>query len=85
MGAHQVYQIREVDQHQCLALKMGDEYYRYYRQRPSLDRTQALVQQLQRRGKRAIATHDGSGYVVWVHQPNPINPIAPWPAGLVVH
>ncbi len=79
MDAHQIYQIREVNQHHCLALKIGDEYYRFYRQRPSLDRAQILVQQLQRRGQGAIATRDGSGYVVWIHQPDPINPIAPWP------
>lgn len=80
--AHQICQIREVSQHHCLALKMGNEYYRFYRQRPSLERTQALVQQLQRQGQRAIATRDGSGYVVWVHQPDPIHPVSPWPASL---
>lgn len=85
LESHQICQILGADQQYCLALKMGDEYYRFYRQRPSLDRTQTLVQQLQRRGQRAIATRDGNGYVVWVHQPDPITPSHPWPQSLVTH
>jgi hypothetical protein len=78
LESHEIYQVQSSGHYRCLAIKMGDEYYAFYRQRPNLDKTQTLVQQLQRQGQRAIATRDGSGYVVWVHQPDPVAPIIPW-------
>lgn len=78
LDSYEIYQVQSSSHYRCLAIKMGDEYYSFYRQRPSLDKTQTLVQQLQRRGQRAIATCDGSGYVVWVHQSDPVDPVIPW-------
>ncbi len=78
LESHEIYQVQSSGHYRCLAIKMGDEYYSFYRQRPNLDKTQSLVQQLQRRGQRAIATRDGSGYVVWVHQPDPVAPAITW-------
>ncbi len=77
LESHEIYQVQSSSHYRCLAIKMGGEYYSFYRQRPNLDKTQTLVQQLQRQGQRAIATRDGSGYVVWVHQPDP-EPVIPW-------
>ncbi|MEA5451073.1 hypothetical protein VB780_21015 [Leptolyngbya sp. CCNP1308] len=76
---HALYHIQGVDQRRCLALAVEGEYYRYYRNRPDLDKAWALVQQLQQQGKSAIATWDGNGYVVWVHQPERPQQIIPWP------
>jgi hypothetical protein len=78
LESHEIYQVRSSSHYRCLAIKMGGEYYSFYRQRPSLDKTQTLVQQLLRQGQRAIATGDGSGYVIWVHQPDPVDPVIPW-------
>ncbi len=82
MDEHALYHIQGTDQRHCLALAVEGEYYRYYRNRPNLDKAQALVQQLQRQGKRALATWDDSGYVVWVHQPEQPQQAIPWPERL---
>lgn len=79
MDEHALYHIQGADQCRCLALAVEGEYYRYYRNRPDLDRARALVQQLQRQGKRALATWDDTGYVVWMHQPEQPQQIIPWP------
>lgn len=79
---HRLYHIQGADQCRCLALAVEGEYYRYYRNRPSLAKAQALVQQLQQQGKRALATRDDSGYVVWVHQPEQPQQAVPWPKRL---
>ncbi|MBW4482306.1 MAG: hypothetical protein KME14_07170 [Tildeniella torsiva UHER 1998/13D] len=76
---HALCHIQGADQCRCLALAVGGKYYRHYRNRPDIDRAWALVQQLQRQGKPAIATWDGNGYVVWVHQPERPQQIFPWP------
>lgn len=79
---HALYHIQGVDQRRWLALAVEGEYYRYYRNRPDLDRARSLVQQLQQQGKRALATWDDSGYVVWVHQPERPQRAVPWPERL---
>lgn len=76
---HALYHIQGADRCRCLALAVEGEYYRYYRNRPDVDKARALVQHLQQRGKPAIATWDGNGYVVWVHQPERPQQIIPWP------
>jgi hypothetical protein len=76
---HALYHIQGANQHHCLALAIQGEYYRYYRSRPSLDKAQGLVQQLQQQGKKAIATLNDSGYVIWVHESEPPQQAIPWP------
>jgi hypothetical protein len=78
LESHEIYQVQSCGHYRSLAIKVGDGYYSFYRQRPNLAKTQSLVQQLQRRGQRAIATRDGSGYVVWVHQPDPVDLAITW-------
>jgi len=81
---HNLYHIQGVDQGHCLALALEGNYYRYYRNRPNLDKARGLVQQLQQQGKKAIATWDDSGYVVWVHEPEPPQQVMPWSGRLAV-
>lgn len=76
---HTLYHIQGANQQQCLALAVEGEYYRYYRYRPNIDKARGLVQQLQQQGKKAIATVDDSGYVVWVRESEPPQQAAPWP------
>lgn len=85
MEDHALYHIQGVDQQRCLALVVEGEYYRYYRNRPNLDKARWLVQQLQRQGKKSIATWDDSGYVVWVHESEPPQRAIPWPDLLRAH
>ncbi|WP_155523645.1 hypothetical protein [Nodosilinea nodulosa] len=85
IDAHVLCHIQGVDQQRCLALAVEGEYYRYYRNRPSLDKARGLVQQLQRQGKKAIATWDDIGYVVWVHESEPPRQTVPWPNLLTAH
>ncbi|WOD37640.1 hypothetical protein [Nodosilinea sp. E11] len=76
---HRFYHIQSGDQHRCLAVANGGEYFRYYRHRPDLDKARSLVQELQRRGQRSMTTCDDHGYVVWVHWPNAAAQARPWP------
>ncbi|MGB3308499.1 MAG: hypothetical protein WBG32_03420 [Nodosilinea sp.] len=76
---HDLYHIQGANQHRCLALAIQGEYYRYYRNRPDVDKARGVVQQLQLQGKKAIATLDNSGYVVWVHESEPPQQATPWP------
>ncbi|MBD2106657.1 hypothetical protein [Nodosilinea sp. FACHB-13] len=78
MNEHALYHIQGADQCRSLALAVEGEYYRYYRNRPDLDKAQMLVQQLQQQGKRALTTMDDNGYVVWVHQPERPQQAVPW-------
>lgn len=75
---HALYHIQGADQCRSLALAVEGEYYRYYRNRPDLGKAQTLVQQLHQQGKRALATWDDNGYVVWVHQPERPQQAVPW-------
>ncbi|MBW4459461.1 MAG: hypothetical protein KME47_04360 [Nodosilinea sp. WJT8-NPBG4] len=75
---HVLYHIQGADQCRSLALAIEGEYYRYYRNRPDLDKARRLVQQLHQQGKRAVATWDDNGYVVWVHQPERPQQAVPW-------
>ncbi len=78
MDEHRLYHIQGADRCRCFALAVEGEYYRYYRNCPNLDKTQALIKQLRRQGKAALATRDDSGYVVWVHQPEQPQQAIPW-------
>lgn len=80
---HVLYHIQGADQCRSLALAIEGEYYRYYRTRPDLDKARLLVQQLHQQGKRALATWDDNGYVVWVHQPERPQQAVPWLGRLV--
>ncbi|MGG6237576.1 hypothetical protein ACQ4N7_02965 [Nodosilinea sp. AN01ver1] len=82
---HTLYHIQGANQQQCLALAVEGEYYRYYRNRPDVDKAQRLVQQLQQQGKKAIATLDDSGYVVWVQESEPPQQAVPWPHLAIAH
>ncbi|MGF1567373.1 MAG: hypothetical protein ACFCVD_04780 [Nodosilinea sp.] len=62
--------IQAVDGQRYLAIQVGGDYYRFYRRRPSLDKAQSLVNQLQRWGSVVTITHDDKGYGIWVHQPD---------------
>jgi hypothetical protein len=75
---HALYHIQGADQCRSLALVVEGEYYRYYRNRPDLDKARRLVQQLHQQGKRALATWDDNGYVVWVHQSERPQQVVPW-------
>ena len=75
---HVLYHIQGADQCRSLALAIEGEYYRYYRNRPDLDKARRLVQQLHQQGKRALATWDDNGYVVWIHQPERPQQAVPW-------
>lgn len=79
LADHALYHIQGANQQQCLALAVEGEYYRYYRYRPDIDKARRLVQQLQQQGKKAIATVDDSGYVVWVRESEPPQQVVPWP------
>ncbi|WP_035987095.1 hypothetical protein [Leptolyngbya sp. KIOST-1] len=72
------YHIQGQNQQRYLALARGGEYYRYYCNRPNLDKAHRLIAQLQQRGKPAIATPDESGYLVWIHEAATQQAI-PWP------
>lgn len=78
MDEHVFYHIQGADQCRSLALAIEGEYYRYYRNRPDLDTARTLVQQLHQQGKRALATWDDNGYVIWVHQPERPQQAVPW-------
>ncbi|PSR17454.1 hypothetical protein C8255_12560 [filamentous cyanobacterium CCP3] len=82
---HALYRIQGDNQQQCLALAVEGEYYRYYRNRPDVNKAQQLVQQLQRQGKKAIATIDDSGYIVWVRESEPPQQAVPWPELAIAH
>ncbi|PSN13024.1 hypothetical protein C7293_17670 [filamentous cyanobacterium CCT1] len=82
---HALYHIQGANQQQCLALAVEGEYYRYYRNRPDVDKAQRLVQQLQLQGKKAIATVDDSGYIVWVRESEPPQQAVPWPELAIAH
>lgn len=82
LDEHALYHIQGADQCRCLALAVEGEYYRYYRNRPDLDKARTLVQQLQQQGRPALATSNDNGYVVWVHQPERPQQIIPWPQRL---
>lgn len=75
---HALYHIQGADQCRSLALAIEGEYYRYYRNRPDFNKAQTLVQHLHQQGKRALATWDDNGYVVWVHQPERPQQAVPW-------
>jgi hypothetical protein len=66
---HPLYHLVATNQNRCIGLAVEGEYYRYYRNRPSLDKARSLVRHLKQQGKRSIATWDDAGYVVWVHEP----------------
>ncbi|MBD1915791.1 MULTISPECIES: hypothetical protein [Cyanophyceae] len=78
MDEHALYHIQGADQCRSLALAIEGEYYRYYRNRPNLDKARSLVQQLHQQGKRALATWDDKGYVVWVHHAERPQQAVPW-------
>lgn len=67
---YRLCRLRGRDQQQYLALRVGQDYYTFYRQRSSLQQATCLVAQWQRRGYAALATHDAapekSTYAVWV-------------------
>lgn len=75
---HALYHIQGADHCCSLALAIEGEYYRYYRNRPDLDKAQTLIQQLRQQGRRALATQDDNGYVVWVHQLERPQQAVPW-------
>jgi hypothetical protein len=66
---HRICQVQGDDQRYRLALEMGDQYYHYYRRCPDADRAQRLIEGLRGQGKAAMATQDGSEYIIWLHQP----------------
>ncbi|MBD2234033.1 hypothetical protein [Phormidium tenue] len=78
MDEQVLYHIQGADQCRSLALAIEGEYYRYYRNRPDLDKARTLVQQLHQQGKRALATWDDNGYVVWIHQSERPQQAVPW-------
>ncbi len=78
MDEQVLYHIQGADQCRSLALAIEGEYYRYYRNRPNLDKARTLMQQLHQQGKRALATQDDNGYVVWVHQLERPQQAVPW-------
>ncbi|MGB3137965.1 MAG: hypothetical protein WBG38_15610 [Nodosilinea sp.] len=75
---HALYHVQGADQQRYLALAVEGEYYRYYRNRPTLDKANSLVQQLQQQGKKSIATLDDDVYVVWVQETEPPQQAIPW-------
>ncbi|HSM83631.1 MAG TPA: hypothetical protein VLS96_18230 [Nodosilinea sp.] len=78
MGSHPIYHIHGADQSRSLALQMEGDYYRFYRQRPSLEKARQLVQRLQQQGQKAVVTSDDGGYVVWIHPAEPPAEAQPW-------
>ncbi|MBE9138541.1 hypothetical protein IQ254_15305 [Nodosilinea sp. LEGE 07088] len=66
---HPLHHLVSTSQSRCLGLAVEGEYYRYYRNRPSLDKARSLVRHLTQQGKQSMATWDDAGYVVWVHEP----------------
>ncbi len=82
---HALYHIQGANQQQCLALAVEGEYYRYYRNRPDIDKARGLVQQLEQQGKKAIATVDDNGYVVWVRESEQPQQAVPWPGLAIAH
>lgn len=84
LDRYALYHIQRANQQYCLAVAVAGDYYRYYRRRPSADKAQGVVQQLQQQGKQAIATLDDVGYVVWIHESEPPQQAVPWLDGLSV-
>lgn len=67
---YRLCRLRGSDRQQYLALRVGKDYYTFYRQRSTLQQATRLVEQWQQRGYAALATHDitqeQSIYAVWV-------------------
>lgn len=74
------YRIQVPGNQRLLAIQVDGDYYSFYRRRATAEQARSVINQLQRRGKKAIMTPDQKGYGVWMHQPEAVLDIASWSA-----
>ncbi|NJL46878.1 MAG: hypothetical protein HC929_04425 [Leptolyngbyaceae cyanobacterium SM2_5_2] len=77
---HRLHHLQGANQERYLAIQVEGHHYSYYRRRPTLEKAQALANQLQQQGQLVITTEDEAGYTVWVRW---VKPIAVTPPTLI--